>query len=263
MAKHPKLNHAQRMHHLGTLGTGNHFIEVCLDEAEHVWFMLHSGSRGVGNRIGTLLHRAGEGRICAAGSSICRTQIWPTCRRVREHFDDYVEAVRLGAGVCPAEPRADDGATSLRLSAAAGEVPAFEAHVEAVNCHHNYVAGRTTSARTSWSPAKARCAPARAIWASFPAAWERVPSSCAARVTRRASTACSHGAGRAMSRTEAKRRSRWPTTLPQTQGVECRKDADVIDETPMAYKSDRRCDGGAADLVEIVHTLRQVVCVKG
>lgn len=259
-AKHPRLAKTNNHKHLGTLGTGNHFIEVCLDEIDNVWFMLHSGSRGVGNRIGSYF-------IELAKKDMQRFFINLPDRDLAyfpentKHFDDYVEAVGW----------AQDFAQRNRALMMQNVVAAilkitpkpFSADVEAVNCHHNYVQREHHFGSNVLVTRKGAVA-------AWPGQMGIIPGSMGARSyivrgkgNEQAFCSCSHGAGRLMSRTEAKRRFTVNDQIQATQGIECRKDAEVIDEIPMAYKDIDAVMRAQADLVEIVHTLKQVVCVKG
>lgn len=259
-AKHPRFKNTNNYKQLGTLGTGNHFIEVCLDENNAVWFMLHSGSRGVGNAIGCYF-------IELAKKDMERFYIHLPDKDLAyfpegtPNFDDYVQAVGW----------AQDFARANRELMMANVVNAirplvskpFEANVEAVNCHHNYVQREHHFGQNVLITRKGAVA-------AWPGQMGIIPGSMGARsfIVRgkgeeQAFCSCSHGAGRVMSRNEAKRRFTVNDQIQATIGVECRKDAEVIDEIPMAYKDIDAVMHAQADLVEIVHTLKQVVCVKG
>jgi tRNA-splicing ligase RtcB (3'-phosphate/5'-hydroxy nucleic acid ligase) len=261
VCKYPKLNHPQRMNHLGTLGTGNHFIEVCLDQDQNVWFMLHSGSRGVGNRLGTFFIELAKEDMRQWMINLPDADL-AYLPQGTEHFKDYVEAVHWAQeyALLNRQVMMENIIAAVRNC---GEVAAFEAHVEAVNCHHNYV---TWEHHFGENVLITRKGAVRAREGDIGI----IPGSMGARshIVRGKGNAesfhsCSHGAGRAMSRAEAKRRYTVADHIAATQGVECRKDEDVIDETPMAYKPIDAVMKAQKDLVEIVHTLRQVVCVKG
>jgi tRNA-splicing ligase RtcB (3'-phosphate/5'-hydroxy nucleic acid ligase) len=260
VARRPKLADSNHVTHLGTLGTGNHFIEVCIDEADAVWFMLHSGSRGVGNAIGrTFIELAQEDmRRWFVNLPDKDLAYFP---EGTEHFDEYVFAVDWAQRYAMLNRQA----MMHNVVAAAREVigKLFTAAVEAVNCHHNYVAREHHFGQNVLVTRKGAVRAARGVLGI-------IPGSMGARsyIVRGLGNddsfhSCSHGAGRVMSRTEAKRRFTLEEHIEATKGVECRKDADVIDETPAAYKPIDAVMEAQKDLVEIVHTLRQVVCVKG
>ena len=257
--KHPKALAYNNARHLGTLGTGNHFIEVCIDEDDRVWAMLHSGSRGCGNRIGTYF-------IQRAKKEMERWFIRLPDKDLAylvegsELFADYIEAVGWAQRYAT---RNREAMMSAVLMAMGRELPPFGTTDVAVNCHHNYVAMENHFGANVWVTRKGAVR-ARAGDMGI------IPGSMGARsyIVRGKGNAdsfhsCVHGAGRAMSRTEAKKRFTLEDHARATEGVECRKDADVIDETPGAYKDIDAVMAAQADLVEVVHTLRQVVCVKG
>ena len=244
---------------MGTLGGGNHFIEVCLDETNQVWVMLHSGSRGIGNAIASYF-------IALARKDMERWMIQLPDRDLAyfpedsEHFADYVEAVHW------AQDYAMQNRTSmleLVLAALQRHLPPFTVTTEAVNCHHNYVAQEHHYGENVWVTRKGAIR-ARAGDLGI------VPGSMGARsfIVRglgNPESFCSsaHGAGRKMSRTAAEKQFTVADMVAQTQGEICRKDKDVIDEIPGAYKDIDQVMANQADLTEILHTLKQVVCVKG
>jgi tRNA-splicing ligase RtcB len=244
---------------MGTLGGGNHFIEVCLDESNQVWVMLHSGSRGIGNAIASYF-------IALARKDMERWMIQLPDRDLAyfpegsEHFADYVEAVHW------AQDYAMQNRTSmleLVLAALQRHLPPFTVTTEAVNCHHNYVAQEHHYGENVWVTRKGAI---RARSGDLGI----VPGSMGARsfIVRglgNPESFCSsaHGAGRKMSRTAAEKQFTVADMVAQTQGVICRKDKDVIDEIPGAYKDIDQVMANQADLTEILHTLKQVVCVKG
>jgi tRNA-splicing ligase RtcB len=259
--KHPRLDRGNHVNHLGTLGTGNHFIEVCLDESDNVWLMLHSGSRGVGNRIGTYFIEMAKKDLRNLISNLPDKDL-AYFTEGTEHFDDYVEAVGWAQDFAMWNRRLMMEQV-IDAIAESGEVPEFNARLQVVNCHHNYVERETHYGEevlvTRKGAVRARLGDLGII-----------PGSMGARSfivrglgNEESFHSCSHGAGRAMSRNEAKRRFTTADHEAATKGIECRKDEDVIDETPGAYKDIERVMNAQRDLVEVVHTLRQVVCVKG
>jgi tRNA-splicing ligase RtcB (3'-phosphate/5'-hydroxy nucleic acid ligase) len=261
LAKHSKLDRGNHANHLGTLGTGNHFIEVCLDEAHQVWFMLHSGSRGVGNRMGSYF-------IEIARKDMERMFITLPDRDLAyfpdgsEHFKDYVEAVEWAQDFA----RWNRDLMMEQIVAAVrgcGEVRPFAAELKAINCHHNYVARESHYGENILVTRKGAVRAREGDMGIIPGSMGARSYIVRGKGNPESFTSCSHGAGRAMSRTEAKRRFSVKDHERMTAGIECRKDADVIDETPAAYKPIEDVMAAQADLVEIVHTLHQVVCVKG
>jgi len=259
--KHPRLAKTNQRTHLGTLGTGNHFIEVCLDESQRVWLMLHSGSRGVGNAIGrTFIELAKEDMRAHLANLPDKDLAY--FQEGSAHFDDYVEAVGWAQDFALANRQVmlKNALEALRRTRG---VPPFETTDAAVNCHHNYVSHERHYGEdvlvTRKGAVRARAGelgiiPGSMGARSFIVRGKGNPESF---------ESCSHGAGRAMSRGEAKRRFTLADHAADTASVECRKDADVIDETPRAYKPIDAVMNAQRDLVEIAHELRQVVCVKG
>ena len=259
--KTPAIEQSNHRVHLGTLGTGNHFIEVCLDQDDRVWFMLHSGSRGVGNRIARVfIERAKHDLEGVLGNLPDEDLAY--LREGTQHFDDYVEALEWAQRFARLNRDVMMGAV-IRAVADSNDVPAFGAELEAVNCHHNYVAREHHFGRDRLVTRKG------AVYAGE-GALGIVPGSMGTKsfIVRGKGNAdsfhsCSHGAGRVLSRTAAKKQFTVDDHKRATAHVECRKDAGVIDETPMAYKDIDAVMAAQVDLVEVVHTLRQVVCVKG
>jgi tRNA-splicing ligase RtcB len=259
LARHPRLEEKQPEAQLGTLGGGNHFIEVCLDEAGRVWVMLHSGSRGIGNRIGRYFIELARSEMLRLDRQLPdRNLAW--FDEGTRHFDDYVAAMTWAQDYA-AENRRVMMESVLRVLAEV--VRPFQRGAVAVNCHHNYCTRERHFGEDVLVTRKGAVRAGRGELGI-------IPGSMGARsyVVRGLGSAesfesCSHGAGRRMSRTEARRRFSARDHELATQGVECRKDAGVVDETPAAYKDIDAVMAAQRDLVEIVHTLKQVVCVKG
>ena len=262
LAKHPKLDRGNHANHLGTLGTGNHFIEVCLDESEAVWFMLHSGSRGVGNRMGSYFIEVARKDMKKFFVNLPDMDLAYFPERT-EHFDDYVEAVEWAQDYARLKSRPDDG-TDRRRGARIRRTAGHSARkLKAINCHHNYVARESHFGENVLVTRKGAVRAREGDMGIIPGSMGARSFIVRGKGNPESFCSCSHGAGRAMSRNEAKRRFTVEDHMRMTEGVECRKDADVIDETPAAYKPIDAVMAAQADLVEIVHTLRQVVCVKG
>jgi tRNA-splicing ligase RtcB len=262
VARHPKLSRSQSpAAQLGTLGSGNHFIEICLDEEDRVWFMLHSGSRGVGNRIGSyFIERAREEMRRLVVNLPDRDLAY--LREGTEGFDEYVEAVDWAQGYAAANRRAMMASVVAAAGKTAG-VPPFETTAEVVDCHHNYVAREVHFGEDVLVTRKGAVRAAEGDLGIIPGSMGARSYIVRGKGNPQSFTSCSHGAGRVMSRNEAKRRFTVADHEKATAGVECRKDAGVIDETPAAYKSIDAVMEAQKDLVEVVRRLRQVVCVKG
>lgn len=247
------------VHQLGTLGGGNHFIEVCLDEADRVWVMLHSGSRGVGNRIGTyFIDVARETALKMDRTLPDRDLAW--LDEGSPDFADYVEAVGWAQDYAR-ENRAQMLRTVLR--AMQRHVRHFTVTDEAVNCHHNYVERETHFGAEVWITRKGAIRARSTDLGIIPGSMGTRSYIVRGKGNADSFCSCSHGAGRRMSRTEAGARYTSTDLARQTEGVVCRKDKGVVDEIPAAYKDIDVVMANQADLVEVVHTLKQVVCVKG
>jgi tRNA-splicing ligase RtcB (3'-phosphate/5'-hydroxy nucleic acid ligase) len=260
--KYPKLSrNAHPLEHLGTLGTGNHFIEVCLDESGSVWFMLHSGSRGVGNRIGTYFIEQAKRDMRKHFKNLPDENL-AYFEEGAENFDDYVEAVGWAQEYARLNRECMMNAVvnAVRIT---GLVPEFNAALMAVNCHHNYVQKETHYGEEVFVTRKGAVSAREGELGIIPGSMGARSYIVRGKGNAESFHSCSHGAGRAMSRGEARRRFSVQDHEAATAGVECRKDKDVIDETPAAYKDIDAVMAAQQDLVEIVHTLKQVVCVKG
>ena len=265
VAKYPKLAQAadRAPHHVGTLGTGNHFVEVCLDTEDRVWIMLHSGSRGIGNRIGSYFIELAKADMRRWFINL-PDQDLAYIPQGSELYGDYMRALAWGQGF--ARLNRNMMMTAALSALAESVTKPFACDIDAVNCHHNYVAQEhhfgsdvlvTRKGAVRITPDTLGIIPGSMGAKSF------IVRGIAGKALSESLCSCSHGAGRAMSRTEAKRRFTLADHIAATQGVECRIDEDVIDETPAAYKSIDDVMAAQADHVEIVHTLKQVVCVKG
>lgn len=265
ISKHPGLVRMLRkfdmtwQKQLGTLGGGNHFIELCLDENQDVWIMLHSGSRGLGNVIGTYFielakkeaqHRFGhvpdkDLSYFAEGST---------------SFDDYVEAVEWAQAYAYENRRE---MMRLILEAIRPLLPSFQLTKEAINCHHNYVSQEQHDGENLLITRKGAIRAGKDELGIIPGSMGARSYIVRGKGHPDSFCSCSHGAGRKMSRNKAKHLFNQQDLIQQTQGIECRKDAGVIDEIPAAYKDIDQVMAQQSDLIEVVHTLKQVLCIKG
>ncbi|WP_380179989.1 RtcB family protein [Kalamiella sp. sgz302252] len=259
-SKYPALLKTNNYQHLGTLGTGNHFIEICLDERQQVWVMLHSGSRGVGNAIGNLFITLAQKDMQQHIANLPDRNL-AYFAEGSKHFNDYVEAVSWAQDYA----RHNREAMMERVLAAMAKVISkpFTTHLEAVNCHHNYVERETHFGESVLVTRKGAVSAQKGQMGIIPGSMGAKSFIVRGLGNEESFCSCSHGAGRVMSRTAAKKRFSVEDQIRATAHVECRKDSDVIDEIPMAYKDIDAVMAAQASLVEVVHTLSQVVCVKG
>ena len=255
----PKIGRGVNVTQLGTLGTGNHFIEVCLDEEDRVWIMLHSGSRGVGNRIGSFFIDLAKKDMRTWMVNLPDENL-AYLPEGTEHFNDYWKAVSWAQKFAATNRELMMKAV---VSAAHGLLRPFTLDDSAVNCHHNYVAREHHYGASVLVTRKGAVRAAEGDLGIIPGSMGAKSFIVRGKGAAEAFHSCSHGAGRKMSRTAAKKAFTLADHVAATQGIECRKDEDVIDETPMAYKAIDDVMHAQRALVDIVHTLRQVVCVKG
>jgi len=264
LEKHPGIQkrvgkHSRWTHQLGTLGGGNHFIELCLDEANRAWVMLHSGSRGIGNAIGTYF-------IALAKGDAEKHQLQLPDRDLAyfpegaAHFDDYVEAVGWAQDYARAN-RAE--MMDLVIEALRRHLPSFEVSGEAVNCHHNYVEREFHYGEHVWLTRKGAIRAAKGELGIIPGSMGVRSYIVRGKGSAASFDSCAHGAGRRMSRNAAQKKFNVSDLIQQTTGVICRKDKGVLDEIPGAYKDIDEVMANQSDLVEVLHTLKQVLCVKG
>ncbi|MHA7857625.1 MAG: RtcB family protein [Henriciella sp.] len=258
--KHPKIAKSNNHKHLGTLGTGNHFIEICLDEVDQVWIMLHSGSRGVGNRIGSYFIELAKKDMRKWFINLPDENLayFP---EGTDHFHDYVEAVGWAQSFAAANRTV---MMANVIAAMRAELPMpFEAEAEAVNCHHNYVTRENHFGENIFVTRKGAVRAALGVLGIIPGSMGARSYIVRGLGNAESFCSCSHGAGRVMSRTAAKKAVSMEEHLAAVSHVECRTDEGVLDETPAAYKDIDAVMDAQKDLVEVVHTLRQIVCVKG
>ncbi len=261
LAARPSLASKDPATQLGTLGTGNHFIEVCLDEADRVWFMLHSGSRGLGNRFGSVFIELARDDLRAHDARLPDEDL-AYFKEGSPHFDEYLEAVTLAQEYAAQNRRhmmlaVIDAAQSTRV------LRPFEATVRVVDCHHNYVAREHHFGAEVLVTRKGAVRAAKGQLGIIPGSMGARSYIVRGKGNAQSFESCSHGAGRAFSRTAARAQFTLAEHEAATKGIECRKDAGVLDETPAAYKPIEAVMAAQTDLVDVLHTLRQVVCVKG
>lgn len=261
--KYPQIapNSRNPVEQVGTLGGGNHFIEICLDEEKRVWVMLHSGSRGIGNRIGSYFIERARKEMERLFITVPNRDLAYLAEGSGD-FDDYVKAVDWAQSYAfrNREVMLNNVLDALKHS---GQLPDFDLSDKAVNCHHNYIAQEHHFGSNVWVTRKGAIRAREGDLGIIPGSMGARSFIVRGRGNAESFNSCSHGAGRTMSRSAAKKRFTVADHKAATQGVECRKDAGVIDETPAAYKDIDAVMRAQEDLVEIVHQLKQVVCVKG
>lgn len=259
--KHPFALAYNTFNHLGTLGGGNHFVEVCLDKLQNVWVMLHSGSRGVGNKIGQYFIEQAKKDMRAAHGNMPEDEDLCYLIEGTQHFDDYVEAVGWAQNFARLNREI---MLSRALFAIARSLSKTVYEVDtAVNCHHNYIEQEIHYDELLWVTRKGAVNAEKGRMGIIPGSMGARSFIVRGLGNPESFNSCSHGAGRTMSRTAAKKKFTVADHIKATEGIECRKDADVVDETPMAYKSIDDVMHAQRDLVEVVAELRQVLCIKG
>lgn len=261
LEKNGRLKDTKHIQQLGTLGSGNHFIELCLDEAQNVWVMLHSGSRGIGNLIGRYYIELAK-RDMERHSIHLPDKDLSYFQEGSKYFNDYFNAV-LWAQDYARTNRNLMMELVLKALNDSGELPSFSLAEKAVNCHHNYVEKEYHYGEDVYVTRKGAVRARAGDLGIIPGSMGARSFIVRGKGNPESFHSCSHGAGRTMSRTQAKAAISLEQHRKATAGVECRKDADVLDESPSAYKDIDTVMKAQSDLVEIVHTLKQVVCVKG
>ena len=258
--KHPKIAKSNHENHLGTLGTGNHFIEVCLDETQNVWVMLHSGSRGVGGRIGSYFIELAKEDMRRWFVNLPDMDL-AYLPEGTTNFDDYVEAVGWAQDYALANRTLMLDAAVAAIATTLGKPVTFAE--TAVQCHHNYVSREHHFGEDVLVTRKGAVRARDGELGIIPGSMGTQSYIVRGKGNPMSFESCSHGAGRKMSRGQAKRTFSLEDHAAAVAGVECRRDADVIDETPGAYKPIDAVMDAQKDLVDVVHVLKQVLCVKG
>jgi tRNA-splicing ligase RtcB len=257
---HPHIAHPKVAQQLATLGTGNHFAEVCLDKDGFVWLMLHSGSRGIGARIGQYFISLARKDMELYLINLPDKDL-AYLPRGTKHFDDYLRAMKWAQNYAKINR---DLMMQAMIAALRAEIEKpFEILDEAINCHHNYVSFERHFGKEVMVTRKGAVNAETGRLGIIPGSMGTASYIVRGKGNRESFNSCSHGAGRRMGRNQAEKHFTLEDHEKATQGVECKKDFSVLDETPGAYK-----DGGAvmaaqADLVEVVAEIKQIVCVKG
>ena len=259
-AKHPKIQKCNHLNHLGSLGSGNHFIEICLDLEDSVWAMLHSGSRGAGNRIGSYFISLAKKEMERHFINLPDKDLAYISEGSR-HFGDYAEALIWAQKFAKInrEIMMDRIMEVLRRQI---KKP-FRLLGRAINCHHNYVDQEEHYGKKFWVTRKGAVRARAGDWGIIPGSMGARSFIVRGKGNPDSLASCSHGAGRLMSRSRARSLFSEEDLKRQTEGVECRKDSSVIDEIPQAYKPIEKVIEAQSGLIEVEAELRQAVCVKG
>lgn len=257
--KHPQIEHERPHLQLGSLGGGNHFIEICLDENQNVWVMLHSGSRGAGNRIGTYFIDKAKREMERMFISLPDKDL-AYLAEGSTMYDDYMEALSWAQEYALMNREC---MMEIVLNTMHRLLPPFQMGKVAVNCHHNYVEKEHHFGQNVLVTRKGAVRARKGEYGIIPGSMGAKSFIVRGKGNEQSFCSCSHGAGRVMSRGQAAKLITVDDHIKATEGVECRKDDGVIDESPAAYKDIDAVMLAQDDLVEIVHTLKQVLCVKG
>lgn len=256
MMKNPQVLWTKQM---ATLGGGNHFIEICIDESDSVWIMLHSGSRGLGNAIGRHFIQLAKKDMGRHFHNLPDRDL-AYFTEGSQHFSDYIAAVQFAQEYARLNR---EEMMKLVVRAIEPFLPKFYLDKHAINCHHNYVDKEHHFGEDVFVTRKGAINASEGRLGIIPGSMGAKSFIVKGKGSTESFCSCSHGAGRVMSRSAARQTFRREDLVRQTQGVECRKDKSVIDEIPSAYKDIDTVMDNQRDLVDVMHTLKQVLCVKG
>ena len=240
---------------IGTLGGGNHFIEVCLDSENRVWVMLHSGSRGIGNQIGTVaIEMAKEQAAVREWGLVDKDLAW--LDEGTAAFDAYIEAMTWAQDYARLNR---DTMMNLVLTGMKRRFPQMMILGEVINAHHNFTSFEEHFGQDMWVTRKGAVSARNGELGIIPGSMGAKSFIVKGKGNPDSYCSCSHGAGRKHSRNQARKLFTSLDLQEQTAGVECRKDDAVLDEIPGAYKDIDQVMAAQSDLVDVVATLKQVV----
>lgn len=246
----------------GTLGGGNHFIEICLDTEKNVWVMLHSGSRGTGNIIARRHMNEAKDLMKKMFIDLPDPDLAYFVTKTKE-FDNYISDLQWAQRYAH-QNRIEMMKLVLKdLSFAIYKEPDKITREFEVNCHHNYTDRESHFNENVWVTRKGAVRARPNDYGIIPGSMGTKSYIVKGKGMVDSFCSCSHGAGRKMSRTQAKKEFTIEDLAKQTANVECRKDKDVLDEIPGAYKDIDEVMENQKDLVEIVAELKQIMCIKG
>lgn len=257
--KAPKIGRQNAHNHLCSLGSGNHFIEVCLDEEQRLWVMLHSGSRGVGNRIGQYFITKAKEEMAARHIGLPDSDL-SYLEEGTAVFDDYIEGMTWGQDFAALNRKL---MLERVLDVLRKHLPPFQTDAKAINCHHNYATKETHGGKDLWVTRKGAVNAEKGKLGIIPTSMGTGSFIVEGLGNADSYNSCSHGAGRTMSRTKARKMISMEEHAEAMKGISARTDEAVLDESPRAYKDPMAVMAAQSDLVSIKHTLKQILCVKG
>lgn len=249
------------IHQIGTLGGGNHFIEICLDELNNVWVMLHSGSRNVGKVLAEKHIDKAKDLMKQMFIGLPDPDLAYFAQGTTE-FNDYVKDVRWAQDYAMMNRQE----MMRRILKDLGYMFNGGTPIEpifSVNCHHNYLEWEHHYGENVIITRKGAVRAREGDYGIIPGSMGTRSYIVKGKGNPESFNSCSHGAGRRMSRTKARATFTLEDLAKQTQGVECRKDIGIIDEIPGSYKDIDVVMANQTDLVEVCYTLKQLMCVKG
>lgn len=259
--KYPKIKHQRSANQLGSLGTGNHFLSSAFDEDNNVWMMLHSGSRGIGNVIGSHFIELAKKDMRRYFINL-PDQDLAYLPQGSDYYDDYIQAVSWAQRYAMVNRKImmDKAIKAMKNSKL---LPEFYSGETVINCHHNYLSTEHHYGDNVLITRKGAVSAREGQMGLIPGTMAGKSYIVRGKGNLESFTSCSHGAGRKMSRAEARKTFTLADHRVATEGVECRKDKDVIDETPGAYKDIDAVMAAQSDLVDVIHTLKEFMCIKG
>ena len=244
---------------MGSLGGGNHFIEVCLDENDFVWVMLHSGSRGIGNKLGTIFIEKAKKDIKIHQANVPDKDL-AYLSEGTQNFNDYVKAVAWAQEYASINRQ-------VMMTLIFGQLeyyfPKIRFQQQAINCHHNYVEREHHFEKNVWVTRKGAIRAKKDDLGIIPGSMGTKSYIVKGKGNQESFHSCSHGAGRRMSRKQAFKKFTMDDLERQTLGVEMQRRKAIIDEIPEAYKDIDKVMKDQEDLVDVIHTLKQILNVKG
>ena len=249
---------------LGTLGGGNHFIELATDESGIVWATLHSGSRGIGNKIGNLYIRRAQTNAKSHHINLPDRDL-AFLTEGTEEFDDYIRDLLFAQHFAKLNRDEMMDRVMIELSRAvyADSAHMKELDVQRINCHHNFTQLEEHFGERVWVTRKGAIEARRGMWAMIPGSMGTRSYIVTGLQNAMAFNSAPHGAGRRMSRTAARKQYTMSDLDTAMRGIEFRRSSVLLDEIPGAYKNIDEVMENARDLVEVKHVLKQFVNVKG